>query len=173
MATINTKQAGAVQRITQFGGIDRRGTVYGMDNLRLCADGSLRRRCGYAPILTLEGKVRGVWSGSFNGAEAIFAAAGDKLVQLDLDQGSWTEIGSIAAGEEQIALFLYRGKLCCMDGSDIYLWDGSMLQAASPYVPLVAREREATDMYNVYEPINLIGRQARFPFRGEGVSAAF
>lgn len=173
MATINTRQAGAAVRITQFGGIDRRGRVCDIDNLRLRADGSLERRCGFAPALVLDGTVRGVWSGSFNGAEATFAAAGEKLWQLDLDAGTAVEIGSIAAGKEPVALFLYRGQLCCIDGSDIYLWDGSTLSTASPYVPLVARERDPVDLYNIYEPINLIGRKARFSFRADGKNAIF
>ncbi len=173
MATMNTRQAGAAVRISQFGGIDRRGRVCDMDNLRLRADGSLERRCGFSPVLTLEGKVRGVWSGSFNGAEAAFAAAGDKLYQLDTAAGRASAIGSIAAGEEAVALFLYRGQLCCMDGCDIYLWDGSTLHTVSPYVPLVARERGPMDLHEIYEPINLIGRRARFSFRADGKNAIF
>lgn len=173
MATINTKQAGASMQITQFGGIDRRGRICDIDNLRLQTDGTLKRRCGYALALTLDGTVRGVWSGSFNGEDSTFAVAGDKLVRLDLDAGTWSEIGTITAGEEKVALFLYRGKLFCLDGAEIRIYDGSALTTASPYVPLVSRERGALDKYNVYEPINLITRKARFEFHSDGTTQVF
>ncbi|MBQ3125575.1 MAG: hypothetical protein IJC15_00775 [Clostridia bacterium] len=173
MATIRTRQAGAAVEMTQFGGLDRRGVVCDMVNFRPRGDGGLVRRCGFAPATVVEGQVRGVWSGSFGGEEVTFAAAGNRLYRLDLNGGSNVVIGEIAAGEGPVALFLWRGMLCCLDGEEIRLWDGEVMRAAEPYVPMVARDRGPTAVYEIDEPINLIGRRARFSFRADGENAVF
>ena len=169
-------------RITRFGGIDRRGpsslqkgicSAHTLENLRIQSDGTLRGRCGFAQVLSLPAEVRAVWSGSFAGEESVFAAAADKLYRLDLTGGSYTEIGSITAGEGKVALFLWRGKLLCLDGVQISIYDGQTLTAVSPYVPLIANKRAAYAMTEIYEPINLIGREARFCFRGDGENFLF
>lgn len=173
MARIRTKHASASVKFGPFGGIDRRGVIREMENLRPGADGMLRRRGGYLESVVLEGEVRGVWSGSFDGEEAVFAVAGNVLYRLDLTAGTSTALGTVAEGEGRVALFLWRGKLCCMDGAGIWLWDGAVLNEAQAYVPLVGRERGPMDMYDVYEPINLIGRRARFSFRATGDHSGF
>ena len=160
MAGIKTRQAGAAVEISQFGGIDRRGTICDMVNFRPCGDGSLMRRCGFAPAAEVEGQIRAVWSGSFNGEEVTFAAAGSMLYQVDLTSGRGTAIGELGSLDGPVALFLYRGQLCCMDGQEIRLWDGNTLRSAEPYVPMVARDRGPGEVYKIDEPINLIGRRA-------------
>lgn len=173
MARIRTRTASASVKLDPIGGIDRRGVVYDTVNLRPGSDGAPTRRCGFRLALTLDAPIRGIWSGSFLGEETVFAVAGAVLYRLDPAAGASAALGEVAAGTGKVALFLWRGKLCCIDGVGIYLWDGEALTEAEPYAPMVARERHPLDMYAIDEPINLLGRRARFSFRGTGSNSSF
>ena len=182
MAIIHTKQAGASLTVRRFGGIDRSCasgndggscTMYDLDNLRVGRDGVLRRRNGFRHLLTLPAAIRGIWSGIFCGERSAFAAAGAKLYRLDLDAGEYTEIGDLAQGESKVTLFLRQNQLFCLDGESILCYDGSVLRAVEPYIPMVCFERGIVPDGTVYEPINLIGRQVRFSFLAPGNSPFF
>lgn len=172
MATIHTKGAGASLSFDGFGGIDRRwkgrgksNAVYDLQNFRVDSGGALRRRWGYSKLATLPASIRGLWSGIFAGEPCGFAAAGDRLYRLSAADGSFAEIGGISPGEGRVNLFLWRDILICLDGEEIYTYDGQQLTAADPYIPLVSEADDVSGTETFPEPINLIGRRVRIKFR--------
>ena len=160
--------------IDRFEGLDRSAPLCGsagsfeLRNFRLMSDGSLQRREGYAPFVTLEGKVRGVFSTRRQGKEETYAVAGAQVyfLEQDGDGVSTRELGTLSSEQGEVSFVCYDGAVLLLDGKDIWTLTPEGISPMQAYVPLYG---EGWEPYKggerpVKEQPNVLSRQLRLRF---------
>lgn len=159
--------------LSSFGGLDRSGPLCGgkncfeLRNMRLTASGKLVRREGYAPLVTLDAAVRGVYSLSRNDADELYAVAGDQVYFLSLQEQPRL-LGNIGTQEGEVQFFRYDRKLLLLDGKEIWVLRPSGIEPIQPYIPLYGKDW-ATDIGGdqprlVYEQPSVLCNRLRIRF---------
>ena len=161
--------------IDSFGGLDRSGALCGgkgsfeLRNLRLMADGSLARRPGLSPLVTLPSNVRGAVSVLRGGAEDWYAVAGDTVYYLapDGQERRPEAIGSLTTQTGSVDFLCHDGTLLMLDGEELYTLTPTAAKPTEAYVPLYGREWQTVSTTNhvMYEQPNLLSRRLRLQFR--------
>ena len=171
MAKIGTKNPIATERITKFGGICHIGTengersAYDICNFRILSNGSLLKREGFAPIMTLSGEPRAFISGCFDGESSAFALIGSAVYLLKIEQKNATVIGSVESSVGRAEFFVYEGNLYLIDGDELYRYFPDGFIKVRGYVPLFGKGRSGDFEEEVYEPINFLSDRIRVQYR--------
>ncbi len=170
MAKIGTKNPIATERITKFGGICHIGTekgersAYDICNFRILPNGSLLKREGFAPIMTLSGEPRAFISGCFDGDRSAFALVGSAVYLLELENGSAELIGNVDSSVGKAEFFIYEGSLYLVDGNELYRYLPDGFIKVRGYVPLFGKERSGDFEDEVYEPLNFLSDKIRIQY---------
>lgn len=167
MANINLSRAYEKVCFEGFGGIDRarsgEGGISDLKNLRLEADGRLSKRCGFAPICELpEGKLRAIHAVSDT---LVFALVGSGLYKLDPSLASCTLVATLDESDSDACFFYYENALHLIDGTELYVYDGTEFKPAEGYVPLYGKEWSPSGFGEVYQPLNAFSSRIRVSFK--------
>ncbi len=171
MAKANLKGALKTEKIGNFTGIclfgeGKKGLAGASDcaNFRILPDGSLEKREGYVPLMTLRKEPRAFWSGFFDGEETTLALMGDGVYKVDFENSSETLIGRIETSEGGAEFFFCDGRLFLSDGKEFYVYDGAEFNAAYGYIPLYAVNLSEKGEGAIYEDINYLSDMVRLHF---------
>ena len=159
-----------------FGGIGAKdshnGAISDLVNLRVCADGSLRKRSGYKAVYSSDKEIRAIWSGYIGGSFECYFLAGRGIYSLDVATGEATLKTSIPQSEGKAQFFYFRDYLYLIDGTNIYRLRDSYAISIKGYVPLFGKDWDAGYPGQINEPLNILHRHARITYKiGESVSA--
>lgn len=159
-----------------FGGIGERdahdGGIYDIVNLRVRADGSLKKRSGYRAIYNAPDAIRAVWSGYIDGSFVCYFLAGRGIYTLDINTGEARLITSVTETEGHAQFFYFKDNLYLADGGDIYRLRDISAVSVKGYVPLLGKDWEPGEAGEINEPLNILHRRARISYRvGETVGA--
>jgi len=156
-----------------FAGIDQRQTVTqklstsDICNFRLMNDGSLQKRCGFAPLLTAPDAVRAIWTGETDSGYGGYLLCGATLYRMDLDQPMLQEIGGVGTQEGDADMFWFCDRLYLLDGKEFYSVSDNRLQVVQGYVPLYGDGWQSGMVGSICQPLNLLTRRARIRYRME------
>lgn len=144
-----------------------------MRNFRITADDHLQIRPGYAPLMTLaEGPVRGMWSGYVNTVYHIVAACGGHLWDIDIEDGSAEDKGTLQDGDTWF--FGFSQKLYILSGGEYYSWDGENAPTViTGYVPIVVTAAPPEGGGTILENINLLTGKKRAQYSPDGTAKTF
>ncbi len=185
MAKANLKKALATEKITEFGGIchggsknsaeRERGSFNAFDicNFRILPDGTLEKRDGFSHIMTLPEDPRAFWSGYLDGEEMTFVLIGSAVYSADLDNGSLLLLGTVLSSEGSAEFFFYRGKLCLVDGTEFYCYDGDGFQTVTGYVPLYGKNLNGDYDGEIFEPINFLSDRIRVHYKSDSYKTRY
>ena len=171
--------------ITQFGSLDRQAPICGgaqawvLRNLRPLADGSLVRREGYAPVLTVDGELRGVFFTERGGVQEGYAVVGDTVCCLKEADGVYTStpLGTLTTQTGRVHVLRHDGCVVLMDGVAAYILTPEGMGELCAYAPLYGKDWDPTMSAPrpMHEKPNLLTRQLRFRFfhPTDGVSGLY
>ena len=159
-----------------FGGIGANeshdGGIGDIVNLRVCAEGSLRKRSGYRSLYSSDKEIRAIWSGYIGGVFECYFLAGRGVYSLDLATGVATLRTSIPQSSGKAQFFYFGDYLYLIDGSNMYRLRDSYAITVKGYVPLFGKDWDTGYPGQINEPLNLLHRRARITYKiGESVSA--
>lgn len=137
---------------------------YDIVNFRLCADGSLEKRCGYKKICSFENGIRAIWTGKLGARSACYVLSGDSIIDVDTESGKQTLAGKVKSTDTEAELFLYRGTLYAVDGVQLYELTDSGTATPFGYVPLVGKDWNSSERGDINEPRNLLNDRGRMSY---------
>lgn len=173
MRNINLKEALAVSEIEDFGGISHIEKAFGgkgardICNFRILKDGSLEKRNGFAPVMTLPDTPRAFYFGYYNGIPLNIVLIGSDIYLVDIDAGTSTPIASIGTSEGAAQFFFYRGGLYLIDGDEFYRYTGHGFEPFKGYIPLYGNGWGGRYTGEIYEPINFLSDKIRIYYKLE------
>ena len=174
MANLDTVGHQKTVKITDFGSLDRQAPACGITqawvlrNLRPMADGSLMRREGYLPMLTLNGTVRGVFFTERDGLSEGYAVADETVYSLRASGEAYeaVTIGTLPSHEGDVSFWQHDGSVVLMDGAAIYSLTMESMAPLRAYIPLYGKDWSPTKgaARPMLERPNLLTRQLRFRY---------
>lgn len=182
MATIITSSDEKVYQIKKWLGVNecpdgdtqlKNGEAAFMKNFRVTADGALQVRSGTKTIITLgSGTVYGLWTGYVDGSEVMVAACDGKLWNVDTEDWTKTEIGSVTTSQ-RVHMFGYSEKLYIMNGTQYKAWDGTTLSDVAGYRPCVAIATPPAGGGTLLEQVNKLTASKSQKFSPDGTADDF
>lgn len=174
MANLDTVGRQRTVEITAFGSLDRQAPACGgsqawvLRNLRPMADGSLLRREGYVPMLSLDGEVRGVFFTERDGVTEGYAVAGETVYSLRETDGVYgaSAIGTLTTQGGGVSFLTYDGCVILMDGAAVYDLKVDGMTPLRAYVPLYGKDwlPDKSADRSTFEKPNLLTRQLRLRY---------
>ena len=166
----------SVQVLEKFGSFDGttdvgEGTLCELRNLRRMTDGSLERREGSVPLVTLGADVRGVYFPERDEEGLGYVVAGSKVgVIRRTDDGSAWQYGELATLETtqgRVHFIRTYGAVILMDGKGLWYLTPTAATPLSPYVPLYGDGWGGKEdvSYPVAEGPNVLTRRLRARYR--------
>ena len=133
-------------------------------NFRMREDGSLEKREGYRLLTDLGVPIRDFWCGTIRGEQKCYALTGNRVLSVNLKDGSFFELGTVDNSDGAAHFFFYSGRLFLSDGKDFYDFRYGYPFRSDGYVPLVGKDWSNREVGSVYEPRNLLTRRARISY---------
>ncbi len=138
-----------------------------IENFRVDADGSLKRRDGCVLMTSFPAVIRGLLSVREDVGEVIYLVAATTLYRYA--EGVKTALGTLdnavfQSESEHVEMFMFAGKLYILGGGDYFCYDGETLAPVDGYIPLIRRGANGTDQGYAYEPQNLLTNKVRMRF---------
>ena len=169
MANINLSKAYATERFDGFSGMGGvkngeggRGAV-DIKNFRVGADGSLTKRCGFAPLLNLpNGEVRALQVVS---DELALAVVGNAVYKIDLYYRTYSLHTSLASIGSDACFFHYDNTLYLLDGNELYFYENDEFTPVEGYVPLYGKEWDVFKNGEVHQSANAFSKRLRISFK--------
>lgn len=177
MPKINLKNSFAAEKIGDFGGICRGIPTLGSEkplgaknasdcrNFRILPSGSLEKRCGFKPLMTLPAEPRAFLGAFLDGEYLIYALIGENVYAADPEKNTCTVIGSVGSAEGKAEIFFFDGMLYVLDGECLYRYDGEDFVTFHGYVPLYGKNLDGSRGFAVNEPVNLLSDRIRVHYR--------
>lgn len=143
-----------------------------MKNFRITENGHLKLREGFSTLQTLEGPVRALWHGTLFKKRLYLALVGTTLYASEDAFVTLREVGKIE-GENRVSCLEFRENLYFLTGDGILVFDGTALQAITPYRPLIRVSTPPEGGGVPFEDQNLLTRKVRQAFCGNGEHYSF
>jgi hypothetical protein len=157
--------------IDSFGSLDRSVALCGgkgsfeLRNLRCERDGSLTRRGGLVPLITLDGTVRGGTTILREGVQEHYVVAGSGVYHLSEEDGDMqaTKIGELTTEEGEVNFACCGGAVLLLDGAQLWTLTSERMAPTEAYVPLYGKDWSPTDVatHAMHESPNLLSRRLR------------
>lgn len=171
MATHKNKKILAEAVYSGFSGIDVSASHTGkaatsdMVNWQINKDGSIEKRRGFRPLCDLGGEIEAIWSGLIGGEFFTYAFADGKVLRYSFTDEEAITVGAPPASDLSSPRFFYLGgTLYLVVGGGIFSVGENSLSAASGYVPLMGKDWQNDIIGEIYQPMNLLNRKARFTY---------
>ena len=171
MAKADFKGTLGVERIKNFGGIChsaiKKGRYDALDicNFRILPNGTLEKREGFAPLLTLPSEPRAFISTVLDGEEMMFFVCENKVYEASPAQNICDEIGQLETFSGRAELFICQGFLYLMDEKDIYRYEDGEFNSVSGYVPLYGKNLDGKVKGEIFEDVNYLSDRIRLHFK--------
>lgn len=171
MSAFKQKNAIASAEFKGFEGIDTTAphgyipAAYDMDNFRVLGDGSLQRRCGFAPIAICNSKIRAVWSGKLNGEQLTFVVHNNLVSKIDPISKTLVRIGYLVSTQGHANFLFFNSSLYLIDGLYLYIIKPNRMNIVDGYAPLYGKDWPSAAKGEVNEPLNLATRHIRMTYR--------
>ena len=157
--------------IDSFGSLDRSVALCGgkgsfeLRNLRRESDGSLTRRGGLVPLVTLEGDVRGGTTVLREGVQEHYVVAGNGVYHLTEQDGGMqaAKIGELTTEQGRVDFACCGGAVLLLDGMELWTLTREGMVPTEAYVPLYGKDWSPTDIatHVMNEQPNLLSRRLR------------
>lgn len=165
MKSFDTKGAATVVRLEQFLGLcrfpgaKRVASADTLCNLRCRTDGSLSRRDGVRPLITLPYSLRGAFADE-RGDHPILYAVADRYIYA-VKKNASGQYAAEAIGETEttsgdVSFFWVEDALILSDGTSMYRLQQDAAQVMIPYVPLYGDGWTANDYGTVAQERNAL-----------------
>ncbi len=171
MRKVNQNEKIFSKKTEKFGGIRHAegddGGINAADicNFRIARDGSLVKRYGFSPIMSLPGTPRAFWSGYLGGIKCSFALISDSVYAVDLISGSTSFISSIGTSSGEAEFYFCQGFLYLLDGRELYRYADEGFCAFSGYIPLYGKNWDGCFGCDIYEHINYLSDKIRIHYK--------
>ncbi len=133
----------------------------------------MKKRYGYRPLFSFDSPIRAIWTGKLDGIFKGYALVGDKVLRLDFQNATYTDIDTVTTSNGKGEFFYYRGRLYLIDGSNIYIVTDDCLRYPFGYVPLVGKDWTESSIGEPYESKNLLNDHARISYVISGDGSAY
>ncbi len=170
MSFFKNKRALAKVSFERFEGIDRRRPADGspetdiLVNLRILADGSLKKRSGYKMLAQVPERVRAILTGNFDGSYLGYVLSGYTVYKIDLSNGSLLKVGTIGTETGRASIFYYLGHVYICDGEELYDVKDDGIYGCEGYAPLLGKDWGSVFPGEINEPLNALCRRARISY---------
>lgn len=145
-----------------------------MENFQITREGHLKLRPGYSQLCTLSNgnPVRALWTGFVNGNEKYMAVCGGHLWDVDLNNGTASDCGSIEDGPSH--LFGFSNKLYILSGQEYYCWNGTdEVAPVEGYIPTVVTATAPAGGGTLLQDVNKLTGKKRQQFSPDGEATEF
>lgn len=167
-----TREAHKTVTLENFGGLCRyapateKAAGAALCNLRRMRDGSLARRAGVVPMVTLPDALRGAIRCEVAGEAVIYAVAGSRIYAVTSIGGDYAyrEIGQMQTATGEVSFFTLDGELLMMDGSAMYALSPTEAGVVVPYLPLYGKDWTLDGERPIYQSRNLLTDQVRIRY---------
>ena len=170
MSVFKQKNAIASTEFKGFEGIDATAphkyvpAAKDMVNFRVLEDGSLQKRCGFAPIAKCAESIRAVWSGRLSGKQLCFIVYGNVLAVVDTKNDYLQSIGNLETGEGYARFIFFNSRLYVMDSKHFYHVTRNSIDVFEAYAPLYAKNWGIGVTGTVNESLNILTRHIRMNY---------
>ncbi len=136
--------------------------------------GMPEKRPGWRTLKTLDGRINGLFSATFDGVTHLLAHAGTKLWRWYEDGAAAAELASGLPDARSMAVYM-GGSLWIFTGGGLLRYDGAACARASAnaYVPLTVIARDPDGGGTSYEAVNLLTGKQRVGFLADGTSTVY
>ena len=171
MSAFKQKNAIASAEFKGFEGIDTTAphgyipAAYDMENFRVLGDGSLQRRCGFAPVADFSTDIRGVWSGKLDGEQLTFVVHSNMVSRVDPETKTLVRLGYVSNYQGAVRFLFFNSRLYLIDGDNISIIKPDRMNIVDGYAPLYGKEWPSAAKGVVNEPLNLATRHIRMSYR--------
>ncbi len=154
-----------------FSGIDTRLCCTGRENLvdvenfRILAEGSLKKRSGYAPLYTAPENIRAIKSGYVCGEYFCFLLSGNSVYSLNVKDKTAVLLGTVASSTGRAEFFHYRDSFYLCDGEALYKVSAGGVSTVTGYIPLYGKDWGTTFAGEVNEAPNLLNGKVRITYK--------
>jgi hypothetical protein len=145
------------------------GEASEMSNYIITDDLKLQKVTGYVHLneKVTGQKINGVWYGPLHGVNHFLFARGGKVYELDLNDGTETELGTIVDAYPT-TFFVTNNTVYIMDGTEFYQWDGDTFKQVEGYVPTVVTAAPPYGGGTLLEDINYLTGKKKGRYSGDG-----
>ncbi len=171
MKKVNQNERVFSKKTEKFGGICHAdgddGSINAADicNFRITRDGSLVKRYGFSPIMSLPGTPRAFWSGYLGGIKCAFALIDNSVYAVDLVSGSTSFISNIGSHSGDAEFYFCQGFLYLVDGDELYRYGNEGFTAYFGYIPLYGKSWDGCFGCEVNEHINYLSDKIRIHYK--------
>lgn len=150
--------------------VDKSRSPYAL-NLISDSGGMPEKRTGWRTLHRLEGAVNGLWHCHVGDADHLIAHVGTNIYE-------WKDSGEPVLLKEGVndgksTAFFLLSKLYILTGAEYLQYDGTTITDVEPYVPTVVVNRKPSGGGDFIEALNLIGKQWKEEFIGDGSSTSY
>ena len=180
MARIKPERSYAKEHLNHFGGIGKNnpsGSQKASDiqNLRICADGSLKKRNGYRLVRQFKAELRDYWEGYIGEKFHIFAISGNTIYSINPITDMPSVIGTLESQSEYVSFIEYGGEIYLLDtvGPRVYDTSKEQFVTVEPYVPLYGKDWDPATGGYMNEEFNLLTNSIRIHYLNTSNSTTF
>lgn len=166
------------------------GELSVMRNFRITQDQHLQVRPGTKTVLSLlealeeltgetydptsQTLLHGVWRGDVGSSTHLLAAYGGHIFDVDLDNATATDKGTIT--EDKTQFFGFDNKVYVLNGHEYKAWDGganTTFQTVTGYVPLIQTATTPAGSGTALQNVNRLTNKRRVKFSPDGTATEF
>lgn len=162
------RSSSALMKVGAFDGVDCRSSVKNtissaeyMRNFRITPQGKLKKRCGYRPLIEMQG-IKSVYVYG----DVLFYQIDDFVYAYSESDGVIREYDMSHTGE--FSYFSFGDRVYVISSESIVYYEDGWFFEGEPYVPTVAVGASNTGGGMVHESLNLLTDKAKMTFSPDG-----
>jgi len=143
-------------------------------NWRIRSDGALEKRCGFRFVHNFGSIIDAFWSGVIHGKFYFYVFSRGKIMYYDFSTQQQITLDYPAISDRSNPrFFYYRGRLHLAVSGGIFEIDETSVTPTIGYVPLMGKDWRNDFIGEIYQPLNVLNRKARFTYTVAEESSIF